>query len=145
MTTQTRLRGGAKDLGTDKVRVPSWADGEYSAEVMGIISVGLSIKDDGFTVSLESNPFIDSSTINDIKSQTNDEEKKIYTLEAVVNVGGTTLSEETSDPTDGKTYSSFVMQLTDSGIDVTITSEDIMLSPVAGKTIIFTRNTGSTE
>ena len=86
---------------------------------------------------------VDSSTINDIKSQTNDEEKKIYTLEAVVNVGGTTLSEEASDPTAEKTYSSFEMQLTDSGIDVTITTEDPLLSLVGGKTINFTRNSTS--
>lgn len=81
---------------------------------------------------------VDSSTINDIKSQTNDEEKKIYTLEAVVNVG------EVS--TDEKKYSSFVMQLTDSGIDVTITSEaGGMLSAVAGKTINFTRTSNVAE
>ena len=138
--------GGAKDLGTDAVKVPEWANGDYTA-MDGVID--LSVKDGNFKVSMMQSPIpipiVDSLNINDIKSQTNDEEKKKYTLEAVVNVGGTTLSEETSDPTDGKTYSSFVMQLTDSGIDVTITSKDPMLSVVAGKTINFTRDTGSTE
>ena len=42
--------------------------------------------------------------------------------------------------TDEKIYSSFVMQLTDSGIDVTITSEDPVLTMVAGETISFTKN-----
>ena len=42
--------------------------------------------------------------------------------------------------TDEKIYSSFVMQLTDSGIDVTITSEDPVLTMVAGATISFTKN-----
>ena len=70
--------------------------------------------------------------------------KKKYTLNAVVDVDLTS-SVKASEPTDEKIYSSFVMQLTDSGIDVTITSEDPMLSVVAGNTINFTRETGSTE
>ena len=100
--------------------------------------VKLSIHDGDFSVNVYGSDMVDSSTINDIKSQTNDEEKKIYTLEAVVNVG------EVS--TDEKKYSSFVMQLTDSGIDVTITSEaGGMLSAVAGKTINFTRTSNVAE
>lgn len=151
-TTQTRLRGGVENLGTDKVKVPSWADGEYTGTVsvelmLGIdpieTPVGLSIHDGDFSVNVYGSDMVDSSEINDIKSQTNDEEKKKYTLEAVVNVGGTTLSEEASDPTAEKTYSSFEMQLTDSGIDVTITTEDPLLSLVGGKTINFTRNSTS--
>ena len=102
------------------------------------IDIKLSIHDGDFSVNVYGSDMVDSSTINDIKSQTNDEEKKIYTLEAVVNVG------EVS--TDEKKYSSFVMQLTDSGIDVTITSEaGGMLSAVAGKTINFTRTSNVAE
>ena len=169
MTTQTRLRGGAEgnppveepgtgeepggddpaepeypiDLGTDSVKVPEWADGDYTAMSGGI---GLSVKDGNFTVSMKvfPRPIVDSLNINDIESQTTDDEKKIYTLNAVVNVDLTS-SVKASEPTEEKIYSSFVMQLTDSGIDVTITSEDPVLSMVAGKTINFTRETGSTE
>ena len=145
--------GGAENLGTDKVRVPSWADGEYTGTVSVELIPGypteapveLSIHDGDFSVNVYGSDMVDSSKINDIKSQTNDEEKKKYTLEAVVNIGGEAVSEETSEPTDEKIYSSFVMQLTDSGIDVTITSKDPVLSMVAGETINFTRETGSTE
>ncbi len=136
--------GGAKDLGTDKVRVPSWADGEYSA-MDGFI--GLSVTDGNFKVSMmqSSIPIVDSLNINDIESQTTDDEKKIYTLNAVVSVDLSPSEAETA-PTDEKIYSSFVMQLTDSGIDVTITSEDPVLSTVEKMSpISFTRDTGSTE
>lgn len=132
--------GGAVDLGTDKVRVPSWAVGEYK-----YVAIGLSVTDDGnFKVSMGPSPIVDSLNITDIESQTTDDEKKKYTLNAVVDVDLTS-SVKASEPTDEKIYSSFVMQLTDSGIDVTITSEDPMLSVVAGNTINFTRETGSTE
>lgn len=140
-----------KAPGGDKVRVPSWADGEYTGTVSVElipsypVPVGLSIHDGDFSVNVSGSVMVDSSKINDIKSQTNDEEKKKYTLEAVVNIEGEPVSEETSEPTDKKIYSSFVMQLTDSGIDVTITSKDPVLSMVAGETINFTRETGSTE
>ena len=136
--------GGAKDLGTDAVKVPEWANGDYTA--MGGV-IGLSVKDGNFKVSMMQSPIpiVDSLNINDIESQTTDDEKKIYTLNAVVNVDLTS-SVNASEPTDEKIYSSFVMQLTNSGIDVTITSEDPELSMVEDiSPISFTRETGSTE
>ena len=144
--------GGVENLGTDKVRVPSWADGEYTGTVSVELvpgyppietSVGLSIHDGDFSVNVYGSDMVDSSKITDIKSQTNDEEKKIYTLEAVVNVVEEAVSEEPSETTDEKIYSSFEMKLTESGIDVKITTEDPLLSFVGGKTINFTRNSTS--
>ena len=140
----------SKDTKRNKLSILEFKSNPFSLNVKNGFCAGVVIvKDGNFKVSMMQShipiPIVDSLNINDIESQTTDDEKKIYTLNAVVNVGGTTLSEETSDPTDGKTYSSFVMQLTDSGIDVTITSKDPMLSVVAGKTINFTRDTGSTE
>ena len=125
--------GGAEDLGTDKVRVPSWADGEYEYG-----AIGLSVTDGNFKVSMGILPIVDSLNITDIESQTADDEKKIYTLNAVVSVDLPSSEKETA-PTDEKIYSSFVMQLTDSGIDVTITSEDPVLSAVAGEPFNFIR------
>ena len=110
------------------------------------VAIGLSVTDDGnFKVSMGTSPIVDSLNITDIESQTTDDEKKIYTLNAVVNVDLTS-SVNASEPTDEKIYSSFVMQLTNSGIDVTITSEDPELSMVESiSPISFTRETGSTE
>ena len=99
-------------------------------------NVGLKISNGVFSVNVFGADMVDSSKITDIRTQTNDEEKKTYTLEAVVSVGGTS-----GAPTDEKIYSSFVMQLTDSGIDVTIKSEDPTLIYVAGKEINFTEKT----
>ena len=67
--------GGAKDLGTDAVKVPEWANGDYTA--MGGV-IGLSVKDGNFKVSMMQSPIpiVDSLNINDIESQTTDDEKK---------------------------------------------------------------------
>ena len=102
--------GGAVDLGTDAVRVPAWADGEYDATVSIELvpgapmdaNVGLKISNGVFSVNVFGADMVDSSKITDIRTQTNDEEKKTYTLEAVVSVGGTS-----GAPTDEKIYSSF--------------------------------------
>ena len=44
-TTRTRLRGGAENLGTDAVKVPEWANGNYTSS-MGTLNV----ENGGFSV-----------------------------------------------------------------------------------------------
>ena len=127
--------------------MPAWADGKYEANVStgilpGEVHVGLTIGNGDFSVNVSGSDMVNSSTITDIRAQTNDEEKKTYTLEAVVNVGESSGGEETA-PADEKMYSSFVMQLTDSGIDVKITAEEGILS-ILKDVIHFTEKTSGT-
>ena len=93
MTTRTRLRGGAVDLGTDAVKVPGWADGTYSVLLGGSTAGELTVESGTFTMKVTIMPglVVASSNITEITEQTNTEVdgKNVYELNAnVLDLGG---------------------------------------------------------
>lgn len=135
VTTQTRLRGGAVDLGTESVKVPDWAKGDYEFSFMDILPGTLSIDESGnFKVAVTGmGTLVDSSDPNcvtDIKYQNNDTDNYVYTLTAIVNVDLSAQSGEESLPNVGEEsseYSTFTMEKIEKGIKLTIDSD---VSPI---------------
>ena len=122
------------NLGTESVKVPGWAIGDYgfTFNMLGQDFPGtLSIDESGnFKVAVTGmGTLVDSSDPNcvtDIKYQNDDADNKVYTLTAIVNVALSTLSEEgrlPGDTEESSKYSTFTMKQVDNGIELTIDSD----------------------